>query len=105
MKERFRFQQLPTVELYTYCIKKGTNYCSLQLAVYTCRNSMLGGGGSLNGLRKKEAAMPSGHLTHKQRDSQALAGGLTRQELAPPLRQMPAFTLMLRALVRQKTCP
>jgi hypothetical protein len=37
------------------------------------------------------------HLTHKHRDPQTLAGGLSRQKLPPALRQMPAFTVMLRS--------
>jgi len=45
------------------------------------------------------------HVTHEHRDPQALAGGLTRQERATAIRQMPTRTVMLRALMREEARP
>ena len=47
--------------------------------------------------------MRSGDFTHKHRNTQTLAGGLTRQECAPAIRQMSALAIVLGASVRQET--
>lgn len=48
---------------------------------------------------KREASV---HLPHKHGDPQALASGLARQERVPTLRQLPAFALVLRALMGEE---
>src|SRR5215831_8265525 len=53
--------------------------------------------------REEGSSRHSGHLIHEHRDPQALACCLTGQEIAPTLRQMSAFTVMLRALMRPFT--
>jgi hypothetical protein len=38
------------------------------------------------------------HLTHKHRDPETFAAGLSRKELAPALWQMSMLSIMLRAV-------
>ena len=54
---------------------------------------------------KKEKSGALVDVTHEHREPQALAGGLTRQERAPAIRQMPTRTVMLRALMHEEARP
>ena len=54
-------------------------------------------------LRVLRAWRGSGDFFHTHRDPQALAGSLSRKPLSPALLQLPALTIVLRALVCQET--